>query len=142
MNPAERDSLLRRFEQLRPDAKPAWGSFDAPRMLCHLSDALRVAVGELPTVPQHSWLSRTFGRLFVVHTPLQPPPGKVMTAPEMLSSRPADWQTDLATLKQLAQRVSAGGATAVHPTFGPLTPREWAQLSWKHINHHLRQFGV
>lgn len=29
-----------------------------------------------------------------------------------------------------------------HPYFGKLTPEQWGKASWKHIDHHLRQFGV
>jgi hypothetical protein len=134
--------LLERLERLRPDAKPAWGTLDAPRMLCHLGDSMRVALGELPTVPRHSWLTRTLGKLVVVHTGFSPPPGKVQTAPEMLTSKPASWEADLDACRQLAARVGSGAASAEHPSFGPLTPEEWGKLCWKHMSHHLRQFGV
>jgi hypothetical protein len=135
-------SLLDRLERLRADAKPAWGRMDAPRMLCHLADSMRVALGELPAVPHHSWLSRTLGKFVVVHTGFEAPPGKVQTAPEMLTSSPAIWQADLDACKQLAARVGLGAATAEHPTFGRLAPEEWGKLCWKHMNHHFRQFGV
>jgi hypothetical protein len=82
------------------------------------------------------------GKFVVVHTGFEAPKGKVPTAPEMLTSSPASWQTDLEACKQLAVRIGSGAADAVHPTFGPLSPEEWAKLSWKHMNHHLRQFGV
>ena len=29
-----------------------------------------------------------------------------------------------------------------HPLFGKLSGKDWAALSYKHFNHHLRQFGV
>lgn len=134
--------LLERLARLNPEARAAWGTLDVHRMLCHRGDALRVALGDLPMVPRHSWLSRSVGRLLVVHTGLRPPRGKVHTAPEMLTSTPSDWRDDLDACRQLATRVAAGSASAVHPTFGPLTPEEWAQLNWKHIDQHLRQFGA
>lgn len=142
MSAEDRKSLFERMELLRPDTKAAWGALDAPRMVCHLADGLRVALGELPAVPRHSWLSRTIGRFVVVHTDFQPPRGKTRTAPEMLSSKPAAWQTDLEACRQLALRVGAGDARAVHPAFGPLTPEEWGKISWKHMSYHLGQFGV
>ena len=104
MNTHDLKALLDRIDRLRPDAKAAWGRLDAARMLCHLGDQLRVALGEIRAAPQHSWLSRTLGRFVVVHTGFQPPRGKVQTAPEMLSSKPAGWQADLDACKQLAWR--------------------------------------
>jgi hypothetical protein len=35
-----------------------------------------------------------------------------------------------------------GCTTHPHSFFGPLTPQEWAILMYKHVDHHLRQFGV
>ena len=133
---------MNRLERLHPDAKAGWGKFDAPRMLCHIGDALRVALGELPSVPTHSWLSRTLGRFVVVNTSFKPPRAKIQTAPEMLTSTPQSWQADVDVIKRLAARVATGAASATHPAFGPLTPKEWGQLMWKHMDHHLRQFGL
>lgn len=142
MNADDLESLLARLDRVRPDAKAEWGTLDAPRMLCHLGDGLRLALGEIPSKPHHSRLSRTLGRFLVVHTGFQAPRGKVKTAPEMLTSMPADWESDVEALRRLAIRVGSGAARAVHPAFGPLTPEEWAKLSWKHMDHHLTQFGV
>jgi len=37
----------------------------------------------------------------------------------------------------------AGGCTNLpHSFFGKLTPEEWSILMYKHLDHHLRQFGV
>lgn len=33
-------------------------------------------------------------------------------------------------------------ATAVHPVFGELNFEEWVRLHYKHVTHHLRQFGL
>jgi len=36
----------------------------------------------------------------------------------------------------------AGCTTHPHSFFGPLTPEEWAELMYKHLDHHLRQFSA
>lgn len=110
-------------------------------MLCHVTDSLRVAVGDLPTRPVGNLASRTLIRWIVIHSPLKPPPGKVSTAPEMLTSAPTNWSDDLAAAVGLIERVGKGEATATHPSFGRLSRSEWCKLSWKHLDHHLRQFG-
>ncbi len=30
---------------------------------------------------------------------------------------------------------------APSPVFGPLSRRGWGRLMWRHVDHHLRQFG-
>lgn len=139
---AQRDLVIERLRRVSPQATPAWGRLDAPRMLCHLNDSLRISLGELPCKPQHNIFTRTLGRALVVNTGLKAPRGKIDTAPEMMTTQPTTWDADLAACVQLVERVAAGKATAVHPAFGPLTPEEWGRMNWKHINHHLEQFGV
>ncbi|MEC8832876.1 MAG: DUF1569 domain-containing protein, partial [Bacteroidota bacterium] len=29
-----------------------------------------------------------------------------------------------------------------HPVFGSFTPEQWGQMQYKHLDHHLRQFGI
>ena len=70
------------------------------------------------------------------------PKGKVRTVPEMLLAKPATWQDDLDAVGELMARDAAEGATPPHPSFGPLSHREWCILAAKHIDHHLRQFGL
>ncbi len=142
LDPSEREALLQRFRCLNPESRPEWGSLTAPRMVCHLADALRVALGELPARDGSNLLSRSLVRWLVVHTGLQPPPGRIATAPEMLTSQPTSWADDCRTFENLVGRLAGGAELARHPFFGPLSRREWGLLSWKHIDHHLRQFGV
>jgi hypothetical protein len=111
-------------------------------MLCHLADQMRVALGDLSTKPVHTLASRTLLKFLVINTGLEPPRGKIQTAPEMLTSHPATWEADLSACVELAERVGTGSARAVHPTFGPLSPEQWGRLCWKHLHHHLVQFGV
>jgi hypothetical protein len=46
----------------------------------------------------------------------------------------------------LIDKFAAGGAAGCtknpHSFFGKMTPEEWAILMYKHLDHHLRQFGV
>ncbi len=142
LNDEDRSRLIQRLQRVRPDAKPAWGTLNAPRMLCHAADQMRVALGDLPSKPVHTFASRTLVKFLVVNTGFQPPRGKIQTAPEMLTSQPATWEADLAACVELAERVGSGSARAVHPAFGPLSPEQWGRVCWKHLNHHLVQFGV
>jgi len=46
----------------------------------------------------------------------------------------------------LIDRFAVGGPQCCtkhpHTFFGQMTPEEWATLMYKHLDHHLRQFGV
>ncbi|HEX4952070.1 MAG TPA: DUF1569 domain-containing protein [Thermoanaerobaculia bacterium] len=142
LSETDRAQILERLKRVRPDSKPLWGTLDAPRMLCHVADQMRVALGDVPSKPIHNFLTRTLVKSLVVNTGFQPPKAKIQTAPEMLASKPTSWEADLEACVALAERLGRGSAHAVHPAFGPLTAEEWGRLAWKHVDHHLRQFGV
>ncbi|MFN8547103.1 MAG: DUF1569 domain-containing protein [Candidatus Eisenbacteria bacterium] len=142
LNETDRARILDRLRRVRKDSAPAWGTLTAPRMLCHLGDQMRVALGDAPTRPTHNLLTRLLLKNLVVNTGMAAPRGKVQTAPEMLLSAPSSWDEDLATCLALAERVARGEARAVHPAFGPLSSAEWGRLCYKHLDHHLTQFGA
>lgn len=142
LNNDERDAILARLRRVTPTTAGLWGTLTAPKMICHLCDAMRVALGEVRAVDRSTPLSRSLLKFLIIQTPVQPPPGKVKTAPEMLSSSPEAFAADLATCERLLARLGRGEARGTHPTFGPLSTAEWGKLGWKHTDHHLRQFGV
>jgi hypothetical protein len=57
-----------------------------------------------------------------------------------------DLGAERARLRGLIDRLATAGPKGCtkhpHSFFGRLTPEEWATLMYKHVDHHLRQFGV
>ena len=138
----DRESVLRRLRSLTPQHQRRWGKMTAHQMVCHVSDQMRVALGDLPTKPFGGYLTGLLMRLYSIHTPGPWPKGRVQTAREMLTAQPPAWDADVRACAELIVRFGRERAHAVHPRFGPLTPREWGILTAKHANHHLTQFGV
>ena len=141
LSPTDREALLQRLRRLQPTTRPQWGTFTAPKMVCHLADAVRIGLGDVPIQRTDTLPTRTFVKWLVVYSPIQPPRGKIQTAPEMLASAPTSWAEDVARVEQLIERLASKPTSAVHPAFGPLSYDGWGKLTWKHIDHHLRQFG-
>jgi len=141
LNDADRAAIIVRLRRVTPDRAPLWGTFTAPRMLCHVTDQLRVATGIIIGRHRDTLFRRTVLKWVVVRTSMQAPPGKVQTVPEMLSSSPTTWDRDMAVCIRLIKELGLGKANGRHPAFGPLNPREWGRIAWKHLDHHLRQFG-
>ena len=137
-----RNKLIERLQKLAPSTKPAWGQLDAPRMLCHLSDALAMSLGELSTKPLNHKAFHHFPLKHLIVYVLPFPKG-AQTAPELLSTSPKDFDTDRQRVVELIGRLAATSKAmgAEHPLFGPLTNEEWNAIQWKHIDHHLKQFG-
>ena len=74
-----------------------------------------------------------------------PFPRNAPTAPELRMTGAADFDAERGRLHDLVRRYRAEpdrGVRAEHPLFGVLSREEWAELEYKHLDHHLRQFGV
>lgn len=142
-NAADRESILGRFERLTPDARPKWGKLDAPRMVVHVTNAVRASIGELALTPKVSPLRYWPVNVLVMF--YLPWPKGVPTAPELLVRRPVGWVDELGTLRATLDRFVARDITGQwtpHAAFGPLTGSQWGRLTYKHLDHHLGQFGV
>jgi uncharacterized protein DUF1569 len=132
-----------RIARLRWDSQARWGSFTAPKMVCHLADSLKMALGVLPVQERKLPLRYPLLKQFVIY--LAPFPKSAPTAPELLARQPQEWNADVGDLRSLVDRVTARGPEARwvdHPAFGRLSPRAWGVLIYRHMDHHLRQFGV
>ncbi len=143
-NKADREAMLGRIARLTPDRRPAWGRFTAPEMVCHVSSALRQSLGELETRPPSGPMSRAPLNWLVIHV-LPWPKEKGKSPPEFLATRPTTWDADVSRLRDLVDRFAARGPDAPWPAsrvFGRISGRSWGALQHKHLDHHLRQFGV
>jgi hypothetical protein len=137
-----RNNLIHRLQRLTPATTPRWGRLDAPRLLCHLNDALAMSLGDISTQSKHRKAFHHFPLKHLILYVLPFPKG-APTAPELLSTAPRDFDTDRQHTVELINRLAATPRAngPEHPFFGPLTNEEWNALQWKHIHHHLKQFG-
>jgi hypothetical protein len=137
-----RTSLIERMQQLTPNTPARWGNFNAPRMICHLSDALAVSLGERSCRNMNRRAFQTFPLKHLIMYVFPFPKG-AQAPPEMLATSPAVFDADRQRLVEMIARIAAApnGNGPQHPLFGPLTYEEWNSLHWKHIDHHLKQFG-
>ena len=140
----DRLALAKRLDRLSPSAPALWGRMDCPQMLAHLSDGVRLALGEFRVTSKGPAALRLAPiRHAVIHW--LPFPKGAPTAPELLARRATDCQAECSELKHLLERLGAmEGAREwpEHPAFGRLTSRDWGTLVHRHVDHHLRQFGA
>ena len=142
-DPASRTELLTRANSLSPSSASRWGHLTAPAMLCHITDSLRMATGELPTRSKNSVLRHWPLKYLIVY--LMPFPKGAPTAPELRARAPGEWDAEQANFSSAIERFAArdrGLPLPEHPAFGTLSARAWGVLGYRHLDHHLRQFGV
>lgn len=142
LNPADRDAMIARVRRLTPASQAQWGKLTAQTVMPHLADQLRVGLGDIPPTKGYNLVGRTIVKWLLFYTTFNAPRGKVQTSPEMLTTSPGNFEADRAALEALIIRIGTTPATATHAFFGPLTHAGWGRLAWKHLDHHLTQFGV
>ena len=144
LNEVDRKAILQRIGSVTNDSVPRWGQMDARAMLTHLKQSALMALGELSVAGKGK---RAFQVFPIKHLSLYvaPFPKGAPTAPELLVPDAAPVDAIRSELMSLVERIGAGpreGDGPVHPLFGRLSFREWGVATYKHTDHHLRQFGV
>ena len=144
LNEGDRAEIIRRFESLSTSSSRRWGSLDVVGMLQHLRLSARMTVGEL-TVPSSN--KRVFQMFPLKHLILYvlPFPKGAPTARELKPGPAESFEAERAALLELLERIGSGpveGTGPAHPLFGPMTWREWGVVTYKHADHHLKQFGA
>jgi hypothetical protein len=144
-DPAGLSRMLSRIDAVHADSARQWGKMTSAQMLAHCHQPLRVALGELPL--KRSLIGILFGRMAKKQLLADKPWQQGMpTAPEFKVTDPRDFAKEKQSLLDLVRRFGKGGPGALtrspHPFFGALTPDEWQALQWRHLDHHLRQFGA
>ncbi len=136
--------ILLRVEKTSPDAKRQWGQMNVAQMLAHCANGLEMANGNLH--PKRVLIGRILGSFFRKQYSNNTPFGRNSpTSDELKITGERNFEEEKQRLILLLKNFSAAGERGVtqhpHPFFGSLTPHEWGIGMFKHIDHHLRQFG-
>ncbi|HEY0016142.1 MAG TPA: DUF1569 domain-containing protein [Longimicrobium sp.] len=144
--PAAAAEVKARLLKLRPDSARLWGTMNAAQAVAHGAIGMEAAVGD--TRPKRMFIGRIIGpvvkRLAIGND--QPIRRNTPTSPDLVVADERELESERQRLAGLIDRFAAAGpagcTTHPHSFFGRLAPREWAVLMYKHLDHHLRQFGA
>lgn len=142
-NDQDRAALARRVARLTPENTARWGSFSVTGMLAHLNDASRMASGDLAVAGKApgflKWPPVRYLMIYVVPMPKGAPTAPALLARGGEAAFAEEQRTFESLLDDLTRRDTLA---ATHPAFGAMTREDWGVLIHKHVDHHLRQFGV
>ena len=140
------EDCLERIDRLRPETIPQWGSMDAAQMLSHCAEVQEVSNGskELRDTPLMIKLFKGVIRKMVLSD--KPYPKSTRTHPQYIQRSQKDFEAEkqrlVASLDVFRKMDSAAAESSAHPLFGKLTLEEKGFLTYRHLDHHLTQFGV
>lgn len=144
-NVAENAELISRINLLNQESAALWGKMSVAQMMAHLQAPLNVAFGELNL--KQSFIGILFGGYVKKKLAGDLPFGKNLpTVQQFVKNAPHNFEIEKQNLIKLIQRLAEKGSSSIivyqHPFFGKMNAEEWDCLLYKHIDHHLQQFGV
>lgn len=138
------EELVNRIEQLEPDTQAQWGKMNVAQMMRHCQLPLEIPLGKTPP-PKPNFIMKLMVPLFkkamYSDKPWKP---NMQTAPGFSIKDERDFETEKKQLLSLAEEFATQRDRdwGRHPVFGDFTNEQWGKMQYKHIDHHLRQFGV
>ena len=143
-NPGVNAVIIGRINKLTPSTPALWGKMNVSQMLAHCQVPVRMAFGELEA--RGGIFALLFGKMAKKNIVSEHPfKHNLPTMNEARIKNDRDFETEKTALIECVKRFTAGPDVLTkkpHPFFGPLTVDEWNTLQYKHVDHHLRQFGV
>ena len=146
-NPSGVSEVLGRIEKLTPNSQRQWGKMNVAQMLAHCNKSMETAMGK--NYMNRLFIGRIIGTLLKPMVLGEKPFGKNSPTDKSYIFTDKDhlnFEEEKSILQQSVSQFFQGGApkctTHPHPFFGSFTPDQWAIFQWKHLDHHLRQFGV
>lgn len=148
-DPAVAEDVKRRILGLDAESERQWGTMTLPQTLAHCISGVQMAMGTI-NPKRAPFPARLLGRLIrpLVLGDDKPMRRNSPSSPELFSKDPTQCSFEreraelIAAVEGFAGRGATGCSQHPHPFFGPLKPEEWATLMYKHLDHHLRQFGA
>lgn len=141
-DPAVCDSIRARVQRLTPETAHKWGKMSVDQMLWHVSQGLGQALGQIPAAPNRVPVPRWVSKFVAFNMPW---PKGAPTAPDLVAVDHYTFDNERQRCLDLIDKFTAtdiDGPWCSSASFGPLTGREWSRFQAKHLDHHLRQFGV
>ena len=143
-NPNDNKEILGRIDLLTADTKAEWGKMDVAKMVTHTQVPLKVAFEEVKL--KRGLIGILFGRMALKQLSDDKPfKRNLPTDKNFIVTNDPDFEKEKNNLAALVQRFGKSENSLTkeaHPFFGKMTVKEWDNLMWKHLDHHLRQFGV
>jgi hypothetical protein len=141
------DEIIARINRLSPDSKPLWGKMNVAQMLAHCN-VMYAYTYEPGQFKKPNFFLRIILKTVVRKYVTSPEPYKQngRTAPDFIITDERQFEAEKEKLVRNIEKTRALGEAHFEGlenfSFGKMTAKEWNTVFAKHLDHHLRQFGV
>lgn len=140
------EETINRINSLKPNSERKWGKTTVDKMLAHCNVTYELVYNDKIPKPKgfKKWMLKTFVKNIVVSENPYKKNGR--TAPEFLVTNEKDFKKEKDRLNSYILKTQELGSdyfdNKESHSFGNLTKTEWNNMFYKHLDHHLNQFGV
>ncbi|WP_340074348.1 DUF1569 domain-containing protein [Leptobacterium sp. I13] len=135
--------ILTRIDALTEKSSASWGNMDVAQMCAHCKEPIEVALGKKKLDQKPSFLLKLlFKKSLYNDTPYRK---NLPTAKQYKIVTSKDFEQEKNDLKSLIDEFHNHKTKedwAPHPVFGTFTKEQWGKMTYKHLDHHLRQFNA
>lgn len=145
-DPSVTEEIIARINQLKPDSQPLWGKMNVAQMLAHCSVTYETVFEDKHKKPNPlmKFILKTFVKKIVIGE--APYKRNNPTAPHYIISDSKDFEIERKRLIDYIIKTQQLGESYFDEkeshSFGRLSSGEWNNMFYKHLDHHLNQFGV
>ncbi len=138
--------LIDRINLLEPDSKALWGKMSVDQMIAHCNVTYEMVYDNIHPKPNAflGFILKTFIKNKVVNDSSYP--RNIRTAPQFLIKGNCNFELEKERLISYIKKTQELGVNEFEGkeslSFGKLTSKEWNNMFAKHLDHHLKQFGV
>ncbi|MDI9858304.1 DUF1569 domain-containing protein [Flectobacillus roseus] len=138
--------IIQRINLLQKDSQPLWGQMSVAQMLAHCCVTYELVYEDKH--PKPNFLLKFFLKSFVKNFVVNEVPYKqsLKTAPAFIITEQKDFEYEknrLINYISQTQQLGEGYFDQKEShSFGKLSKTEWNNMFYKHLDHHLKQFGV
>ena len=142
----DKSEILYRINQLTPNSQRKWGKMTVAQMLAHLNVAYEMIYENKH--PKPNFLMGLVLKYLVKNMVVNEKPYKhhLQTAPAFIIKGDKDFETEKNRLINYINKTQELGEAYFDGkeshSFGALNKTEWNNMLYKHLDHHLTQFGV
>lgn len=138
--------ILQRINALKSTSKAKWGTMNANQMVKHCQGPIKVAMGKEQLNANIGFMKKMVFKLFKSSLYNDRPwKQSIPTAPEYVVRDQPEFKTEKVALIDLVNefhKLNDKTDWVAHPLFGNFTAEQWGKAQYKHLDHHLRQFGL
>jgi hypothetical protein len=140
------NEILNRINLLTPETKGVWGKMTVAQMLAHCNVTYEMAYENIH--PEPNSFVKLMLKLFVKKSVVGETPYKksIQTAPAFIIKEDKDFSKEKERLIAYVKKTFELGESHFEGrkslSFGALNKTEWNNMFYKHLDHHLMQFGV